>query len=85
MQKSRVVLIILDGWGIGPQYPGNAIRLAHTPTIDMITTTYPHTELVASGESVGLPHAEDGNTETGHLNLVPGASFIKTYCVSTCL
>lgn len=72
MQKSRVVLIILDGWGIGPEYPGNAIRLAHTPTIDMIATTYPHTELAASGESVGLPHAEDGNTETGHLNLGAG-------------
>lgn len=72
MRKSRVVLIILDGWGIGPDYPGNAIKLAHTPTIDMLTTTYPHTELAAAGESVGLPHAEDGNTETGHLNLGAG-------------
>lgn len=72
MQKSRVVLIILDGWGIGPDYPGNAIRLAHTPTIDMLTTTYPHTQLVAAGESVGLPKGEDGNTETGHLNIGAG-------------
>ena len=72
MQKSRAVLIILDGWGIGPDYPGNAIKLAHTPTIDMLTNTFPHTELVASGESVGLPRGEDGNTETGHLNLGAG-------------
>jgi 2,3-bisphosphoglycerate-independent phosphoglycerate mutase len=72
MQKNRVVLIILDGWGIGPDYPGNALKLATTPTMDMLTTTFPHTELVASGESVGLPHGEDGNTETGHLNLGAG-------------
>lgn len=72
MQKSRAILIILDGWGIGPDYPGNAIKLAHTPTMTMLTTTFPHTELVASGESVGLPRGEDGNTETGHLNLGAG-------------
>lgn len=72
MQKSRAVLMILDGWGIGPDYPGNAIKLAHTPTMTMLTTTFPHTELVASGESVGLPRGEDGNTETGHLNLGAG-------------
>ncbi|MEI8232266.1 MAG: 2,3-bisphosphoglycerate-independent phosphoglycerate mutase [bacterium] len=72
MQKSRVVLVVLDGWGIGPDYAGNALKLAHTPTMDMLSITYPHTELVASGESVGLPHGEDGNTETGHLNLGAG-------------
>lgn len=72
MRKSRVVLIILDGWGIGPDYPGNAIKLANTPTMEMLATTYPHTELSAAGESVGLPHGEDGNTETGHLNLGAG-------------
>lgn len=72
MQKSRVVLIILDGWGIGPDYAGNAIKLAHTPTFNMMTTTYPHTELAAAGESVGLPKNEDGNTETGHLNIGAG-------------
>jgi 2,3-bisphosphoglycerate-independent phosphoglycerate mutase len=72
MQKSRVVLVILDGWGIGPDYPGNAIRQAKTPTINMISNTYPHTELIASGENVGLPKGEDGNTETGHLNIGAG-------------
>ena len=72
MVKPRAVLIILDGWGIGPDYPGNAIKLAQTPTMDMLGHTFPHTELVASGESVGLPRGEDGNTETGHLNIGAG-------------
>jgi len=72
MQKSRVVLIILDGWGIGPDYPGNAIRLAKTPIINMLSSAYPHTELGASGDSVGLPKGEGGNTETGHLNIGAG-------------
>lgn len=72
MTKNRVVLIILDGWGLGPDYPGNAIRLAKTPTIDLLSRTFPHTQLVASGESVGLPRGEDGNTETGHLNIGAG-------------
>lgn len=72
MPKQRAVLIILDGWGIGPQYEGNAIENAKTPTIDLIKSSYPRTELGASGESVGLPHGEDGNTETGHLNIGAG-------------
>lgn len=72
MPKSRAVLIILDGWGIGPNYPGNAIAQAKTPTMDMLQHTYPNTQLIASGESVGLPHNEDGNTETGHLNIGAG-------------
>lgn len=72
MPKQRAILVILDGWGIGPDYPGNAIRNAKTPTMDSIASTFPHAELVASGESVGLPKGEDGNTETGHLNLGAG-------------
>jgi len=72
MSKKRVVLIILDGWGIGPDYKGNAIKNAKTPTIDMLTTAYPHTQLEASGEAVGLPAGESGNTETGHLNIGAG-------------
>jgi 2,3-bisphosphoglycerate-independent phosphoglycerate mutase len=67
-----VVLIILDGWGIAPKNPGNAIALANTPNLDRLMQTYPHTELEASGEAVGLPPGEDGNTETGHLNLGAG-------------
>lgn len=72
MAKKRVVLIILDGWGIGPDYEGNAIKLAKTPTMDALWHTFPHTELGASGEYVGLPKGEDGNTETGHLNIGAG-------------
>ena len=72
MQKTRVALIILDGWGIGPEYPGNAERLAKTPTLNTLWNTFPHTELLASGEAVGLPKGEVGNTETGHLNIGAG-------------
>ncbi len=72
MAKKRALLIILDGWGIGPDYPGNARKIAKTPTMDMLDIVYPHTELLAAGEAVGLPKGEDGNTETGHLNLGAG-------------
>ncbi len=72
MIKSRVVLIILDGWGLGPDYPGNAIKQANTPTMDMLMSTFPWAQLQASGEAVGLPKGEDGNTETGHLNIGAG-------------
>lgn len=72
MLKSRVCLIILDGWGNGPDYEGNARKLAKTPTMDMIESSFPHTELLAAGEAVGLPKGEDGNTETGHLNIGAG-------------
>lgn len=67
-----IVLIILDGWGVAPPGPGNAISLAQTPNMRMITAGFPHTQLAASGEAVGLPHGEDGNTETGHLNIGAG-------------
>ncbi len=72
MPKQRALLIILDGWGIGPDYPGNARKLAKTPTMNMLEMVYPHTELMAAGEAVGLPKGEDGNTETGHLNIGAG-------------
>jgi 2,3-bisphosphoglycerate-independent phosphoglycerate mutase len=67
-----VVLIVLDGWGIAPPGPGNAIALAKTPSFDRFWTVYPHTQLGASGETVGLPPSEDGNSETGHLNIGAG-------------
>jgi 2,3-bisphosphoglycerate-independent phosphoglycerate mutase len=72
MPKQRALLIILDGWGIGPDYPGNARKIANTPTMNMLETAFPHTELLAAGEAVGLPKGEDGNTETGHLNIGAG-------------
>lgn len=67
-----VVLMMLDGWGIGPNNAGNAIAAAHTPNIDKYWLSYPHTQLEASGQAVGLPQGEDGNTETGHLNIGAG-------------
>lgn len=67
-----VILTVLDGWGIAAAGPGNAISQAETPNINRFIASYPHTQLGASGESVGLPRGEDGNTETGHLNLGAG-------------
>lgn len=67
-----VVLIIRDGWGEAPASKGNAVSLAKLPYTTHLTTTYLHTMLTASGEAVGLPRGEDGNTETGHLNLGAG-------------
>ena len=71
-KTSPVVLLILDGWGIAPSSPGNAITLSQTPNMTRLQTMYPHGELVASGESVGLPANEVGNTEVGHINLGAG-------------
>ncbi len=68
-----LVLVILDGWGYtSTKTPGNAISEAQTPNLDKLYAEYPHTLLDASGEAVGLPHGEAGNTETGHLNIGAG-------------
>lgn len=67
-----VVLLILDGWGIAPATAGNAITRSNTPNMRKYGVSYPHTQLTASGEAVGLPRGEDGNTETGHLNIGAG-------------
>lgn len=71
MQKPTV-LMILDGWGLAPPGPGNAISRARLHAIPKYWASYPHTTLAASGESVGLPPGEDGNTETGHINIGAG-------------
>ena len=67
-----VVLIILDGWGINPRTEGNAIALARTPVYNALLREYPNTTLNASGESVGLPEGQMGNSEVGHLNIGAG-------------
>lgn len=67
-----VLLMVLDGWGLAQPGPGNAITQAKTVNMDRFWASYPHTQLIASGEAVGLPHGEAGNTETGHLNLGAG-------------
>jgi 2,3-bisphosphoglycerate-independent phosphoglycerate mutase len=66
------VLIILDGFGIAPTGPGNAIKLAKIPFLDSLFEEYPHAELKASGEAVGLFPGTDGNSEAGHINLGAG-------------
>ena len=66
-------LVILDGWGIAPPGPGNAVDLAATPVFDDLWARYPHGQLDASGPAVGLPAGQMGNSEVGHLNLGAGA------------
>jgi 2,3-bisphosphoglycerate-independent phosphoglycerate mutase len=75
-----VVLVILDGWGIGRDEPGNAVRAAQTPTMDRLLATYPHATLRCSGEDVRLPPGQMGNSEVGHLNL--GAGFVVYQWIS---
>jgi 2,3-bisphosphoglycerate-independent phosphoglycerate mutase len=67
-----VCLVILDGWGLAAPGPGNAVSLANIVNMNKFWSEYPHTQLGASGEAVGLPKGESGNTETGHLNLGAG-------------
>jgi 2,3-bisphosphoglycerate-independent phosphoglycerate mutase len=67
-----VALVILDGWGCAPAGPGNAVELADTPTFDRLWRTYPHTTLDASGQAVGLPAGQMGNSEVGHLTIGSG-------------
>lgn len=64
---SPMVLVMLDGWGLAPPGKGNSISLAKTPNMNTFYENYPHGELIASGESVGLPANEVGNSEVGHL------------------
>ena len=66
-------LVVLDGWGVAPAGPGNAISLARTPTFDELMARFPHTELRTWGPYVGLPEGQMGNSEVGHLNLGAGA------------
>jgi 2,3-bisphosphoglycerate-independent phosphoglycerate mutase len=67
-----VVLVILDGWGCAPPGPGNAVDLADTPVFDRLWADLPHTTLKASGEAVGLPPGQMGNSEVGHLTIGSG-------------
>ncbi|WAH36385.1 2,3-bisphosphoglycerate-independent phosphoglycerate mutase [Alicyclobacillus dauci] len=67
-----VALIILDGFGLNKDTEGNAVALANTPTFDKLWATYPHTQLQASGEAVGLPEGQFGNSEVGHSNIGAG-------------
>ncbi len=70
--RAPLMLMILDGWGISGEKTGNAITQANTPYYDGLLSTYPHTLLGASGEDVGLPDGQMGNSEVGHLNIGAG-------------
>jgi 2,3-bisphosphoglycerate-independent phosphoglycerate mutase len=72
IHSERVLLVILDGWGIGTEDNTNPIHLAHTPNWDNLLRTYPHSQLQAAGEAVGLKPGKAGNSEAGHLNIGAG-------------
>jgi 2,3-bisphosphoglycerate-independent phosphoglycerate mutase len=67
-----VTLVVLDGWGCAEPGPGNAVELADTPVFDRLWADYPHAHLAASGEAVGLPRGQMGNSEVGHLTIGSG-------------
>jgi 2,3-bisphosphoglycerate-independent phosphoglycerate mutase len=68
----KVILIIMDGWGLGKQPAADAIRHARVPFVTSLYERYPHTTLITYGEDVGLPEGQMGNSEVGHLNLGAG-------------
>ena len=70
--KNKVILTIMDGWGIGKDYSGNAISHANLPNYKKIIENYPNTTIYADGLHVGLPEGQMGNSEVGHLNLGAG-------------
>ncbi|MDD3593473.1 MAG: 2,3-bisphosphoglycerate-independent phosphoglycerate mutase [Candidatus Gastranaerophilales bacterium] len=70
--NNKVILTIMDGWGDGKNYEGNAILNADLPNYAKLLQDYPHTEIYADGEHVGLPQGQMGNSEVGHLNLGAG-------------
>lgn len=72
MAKKPVLLMILDGWGIAPDSPSNAVKRAKTPELEALFAYCPHTEITCSGEAVGLPEGQMGNSEVGHLNIGAG-------------
>ena len=67
-----ILLLVRDGWGIGPDYAGNAVKAARTPVTDKLLATYPHCTLSASGEDVGVRAGAQGSSEVGHLNMGAG-------------
>ncbi|MDD3405573.1 MAG: 2,3-bisphosphoglycerate-independent phosphoglycerate mutase [Paludibacteraceae bacterium] len=70
--SKKALLMILDGWGIGDKAKGDVISQTPTPYWDKLNATYPHSQLQASGENVGLPDGQMGNSEVGHLNIGAG-------------
>jgi len=72
MNNKKVILIIMDGWGLGKVASADAIQHAKTPFVSSLYAKYPNTTLTTCGELVGLPEGQMGNSEVGHLNLGAG-------------
>ena len=70
--SQKVLLMILDGWGIGDRSKSDVIYTTNPEYINQMTATYPHAELKTDGENVGLPDGQMGNSEVGHLNIGAG-------------
>src|SRR5436305_1503054 len=73
------VLIVMDGWGINQRKEGNAIALARTPNLDKLAKNWPNTSIRTSGEAVGLPEGQMGNSEVGHQNIGAGKRVLQDY------
>lgn len=70
--NKKVILVIMDGWGLGKVASSDAIKAAKTPFVSSLYNKYPNTTLITCGEAVGLPEGQMGNSEVGHLNLGAG-------------
>src|SRR3954467_11759004 len=70
--EKKVILIIMDGWGLGKVKAADAIQHANVPFVSSLYSKYPNTTLVTCGEAVGLPDGQMGNSEVGHLNIGAG-------------
>jgi len=70
--EKKLILMILDGWGIGNKSESDAIFIANTPNMDWLQNEYPNSVLLTCGENVGLPDGQMGNSEVGHLNIGAG-------------
>ena len=77
-KRAPIILCIMDGWGINKDINHNAVAQAKTPNVDNLSKTYPFSTLEASGEHVGLPVDQVGNSEVGHMNLGSGRVVIQT-------
>ncbi len=75
----KLILVVMDGWGIAPAGSGNYISQAKTPNFDYFIKNYPHTQNKASGEAVGLPKGAQGNSEVGHLHMGAGRIVLQMY------
>lgn len=75
----RCLLVVLDGWGLREEREANAIAIAGTPNLDALVARYPHSKLQTSGEAVGLPDGQMGNSEVGHMNLGAGRVMFQDF------